>query len=367
MKKIAALLIFISSACGAQQIASTNATGPNGSVIGYYAAGHNWLYVPVDSNGYLMVDCPGCTGGGTPGGSVNDVQFNNTTFGGDSSFTFNSSTKQVSVASLASTGTCPLTGSGSGLGCWIGTTSATLPSGGNSGFDGIVAGVTALYAAIGVAAPTPLLTQASLQSPQIAVLTSASGTYTTPTGAIYLKVTAQGCGGAGAGSGTGASDGGNCASGNTTFGASITAGFGGGGSAFYSYGGTGGTATGGNDNRAGDPGGSAIIALATGPGGNGAGGCSGGGGHGGWTQGGFFTGSNATSPGGGGGGAAATGVANPGGGGGAGGCVYALITSPASTYAYAIGGGSTGGGAGTSGSAGGNGAAGQIIVEAYFQ
>lgn len=65
MKKIAALLIFISSACGAQQIASTNANGPAGSVIGYNAAGHNWLYVPVDANGYLLVDCPDCTGGGT--------------------------------------------------------------------------------------------------------------------------------------------------------------------------------------------------------------------------------------------------------------------------------------------------------------
>lgn len=66
MKKIAALLIFISSACGAQQIASTNATGPAGSVIGYNAAGHNWLYVPVDTNGYLLVDCPDCTGGSIP-------------------------------------------------------------------------------------------------------------------------------------------------------------------------------------------------------------------------------------------------------------------------------------------------------------
>ena len=49
-------------------------------MIGYNAAGPNWLYVPVDANGYLMVDCmAGCTGGG--GGELgtlaNDLVTNN--------------------------------------------------------------------------------------------------------------------------------------------------------------------------------------------------------------------------------------------------------------------------------------------------
>lgn len=52
----------------AQKIASTNLTGPAGSVIGRNFP-TNWLYVPVDSSGYLLVS--GIGGGGGGGGSTN--------------------------------------------------------------------------------------------------------------------------------------------------------------------------------------------------------------------------------------------------------------------------------------------------------
>lgn len=55
---------------GPPQIASKNATGPLGSLIGWYAAGSEWLYVPVDANGNLEVNCvTGCSGTGS--GTVN--------------------------------------------------------------------------------------------------------------------------------------------------------------------------------------------------------------------------------------------------------------------------------------------------------
>jgi hypothetical protein len=97
MKTFVALLVILLSLPGlAQQIAGTGKTGPNGSIIGYNPAGPNWLYVPVDSNGYLLVDCAvGCTGGGggTPSGPSTAVQYNNSgVFGGDATFTFNNST-----------------------------------------------------------------------------------------------------------------------------------------------------------------------------------------------------------------------------------------------------------------------------------
>jgi hypothetical protein len=74
MKKLVAVLgLMASLSCAAQQVAGTGKTGPNGALIGYNAAGPDWLYVPVDANGYLMVDCPGCSGGppsGTAGGAL---------------------------------------------------------------------------------------------------------------------------------------------------------------------------------------------------------------------------------------------------------------------------------------------------------
>lgn len=60
----AATLLLLCLPGLAQQIAGKGETGPAGSVVGYNASAPNWLYVPVDSNGYLMVDCmTGCNGG----------------------------------------------------------------------------------------------------------------------------------------------------------------------------------------------------------------------------------------------------------------------------------------------------------------
>ena len=56
-------------------------------------------------------------------------------------------------------------------------------------------------------------------------------------------------------------------------------------------------------------------------------------------------------------------------GGGSGGCIYAIIASPASTYLYTIGGGGAGGtstGGTVTGQAGGAGGSGYIVVEEYY-
>lgn len=217
-------------------------------------------------------------------------------------------------------------------------------------------------------AEAPIVTAVA---PQVTLIGGAqTGTYTTPAGAVALRVWAVGCGGGGGGSGTSAGNGGNCGSTNTTFGSSIVAGFGAGSAAFYAQGGNGGSAAGGTDLHAGNPGANVGLGIITDNGGAGGGaGCGGGAGAGGLAQGSGTqaAGQGGQSPGGGGGGAAADGVPNAGAGGGGGGCVYMLIASPLATYAYATGGTAPGGVAGTSGFAGGDGAAGQIMVEALFQ
>lgn len=106
MRKIltAAMFVVMAVASFAQQIAGKGETGPAGSVVGYNAAGPNWLYVPVDSNGYLMVDCmTGCSGGGgTPGGSDTQVQYNAAgSFAGNAAFTFNSTSGTLTANGYA--------------------------------------------------------------------------------------------------------------------------------------------------------------------------------------------------------------------------------------------------------------------------
>lgn len=193
--------------------------------------------------------------------------------------------------------------------------------------------------------------------PAITVLTSGSGTYTTPTGATKLWVRMIGGGGGGGGSGT--SPGAATDGVNTTFG-TLTAGL---GSHGIVVGGTGGIGTNGDlnipgtaggtgtsqTNQFGGGGGQSVFASA------GTGGAPGGGAGG-------NAGANSGS---GGGGAGDGSTTSSGGGGGAGAYVEKLITSPNATYLYAVGGGGTGGTAGTNGFAGGNGAAGIIIVIAF--
>lgn len=205
---------------------------------------------------------------------------------------------------------------------------------------------------------------------------SATGTYTTPTGAIELDVEMCGAGSGGGGAGT-TSTGGNGGAGTaSTFGASLTAN---GGAATPLSGATAlataATASGGDANLSGALGQAGSYVNGTnwyGGGGMGASSYYGGGASGGWITAAGSVGAAASAhapcAGGGGGVPNASGVsANPGFGGNAGAFLTKVISSPAATYAYTVGAAGTGGTAGTSGSAGGNGSDGFIKVTAKFQ
>ncbi len=207
-----------------------------------------------------------------------------------------------------------------------------------------------------------------LAAPTVQKFTSGSGTYTTPAGVLYIRVEMVGGGGGGQGSSTSAwASNSATVGGNTTFGTSLLV-ANGGGLGYVN----GGVANG--------------FSLGTGPVGYGRPGIPG-------QNGGYKTAAGALSLGGGGGTGAGralfsaggeAAIANSGGGGGgaglgdstagwlgAGGAsgsyVNAIITSPASTYSYAVGAGGSGGSAGTSGNAGGAGGSGIIIVTEYYQ
>lgn len=205
------------------------------------------------------------------------------------------------------------------------------------------------------------------------ILTSGSGTYTTPAGVLYLQVRMVGGGGGGVGSGTGA----GTASGNggdTTFGSSLLTAGGGLGGSWASGPNAGGSAT-----IAAGPTGIALAGsygdpLNDGQGtsqrpAGGSGGTSpfGGAGAGGQvTQAGFAGITNTGSGGGGGGGISSASEVVTGQGGGAGGYIDALISTPSATYAYAIGVAGSAGGAGTGGRAGAAGGSGIIIVDEFY-
>ena len=223
--------------------------------------------------------------------------------------------------------------------------------------------------------PTPVYKAITIQK-----FTSGTGTYTLPASPapIYIRVVMAGGGGGGSGSGlvNTAGSGGN--GGNTTFGSSLLAANGGiggadagatpasqGGTASLGTGPVGLALTGGNGQ--GTFGGYAgFVNLFTG--GSGGNGPLGGAGQNG---GGVINGSaGATNTGSGGSGAGGPNNAGnyyPGTGGGAGGYVDAIITSLASSYAYAVGAAGTAGTAGTSGNTGGAGGSGVIIVEEFYQ
>jgi hypothetical protein len=194
----------------------------------------------------------------------------------------------------------------------------------------------------------------------VTVLTSGSGTYTTPTGATRLRVRLVGAGGSGSGSGTSAGAG--SGGGNTTF--STLTGFGGGGGGNTGEGGTGGNASGGDINIQGQGGSQTDAGLTNQRGGGSGQSPFGGGGR--QPNSGNGGGTAQTNSGSGGAGAGCGGTPNSGGGGAAGGYVEKLITNPAATYSYAVGGGASGGSAGTSGFTGGAGAAGIIVIEELY-
>ena len=208
-------------------------------------------------------------------------------------------------------------------------------------------------------------TLAVYADPQVTVYTSSSGTYTVPTGARYLTVELVGGGAGGSASSNGAAGG---AGGNTTF--STLTGTGG-TSNTPTVGGLGGAASGGDVNIAGGSASGSYQAYTT-SGASYTGGSNGGvsffGGAGrGAAPGSSAGGAAATNSGSGGGGGSQNTTAYAGTGGGAGGYVRKLITSPSSTYSYAVGAGGSGGAAGVTDSfAGGAGGSGIIIVTAYF-
>jgi hypothetical protein len=214
----------------------------------------------------------------------------------------------------------------------------------------------------------------SLQTPTIQKFTSGSGTYTTATGAFYIRVRMVGAGGGGGGTGTSSDGGTGGTGGNTTFGSSL----------LVANGGVGGT-----DSNPGTGGAGGSASLGTGPVGTALSGGTGGTGGAGTTGGiNYSGGMGASSPFGGAGANSAGGnggysaIANTGsggggagpstgvfaaGGGGAGGFVDAIIASPSATYSYAIGAAGTAGTAGTSGFTGGAGGSGYIEVTEYYQ
>ena len=206
----------------------------------------------------------------------------------------------------------------------------------------------------------------SITSPTMTVLTTGSGTYTTPAGVLYLRIRAIGGGGGGCGGGTNTNPTEGTDGGNTTI-STITAGGGGKGRNYATaINSTGGSASGGNLNLPGSPG---APRMGTSTGTNGQYGASsyfGSGGVGGEFNNGT-TPTNAVAPGSGGGTPAPSGAAVSGGAGGSGGYVEKIITSLSATYSYSVGAPGTAGSAGTSGRQGGGGASGIIIIEEYYQ
>ena len=211
-----------------------------------------------------------------------------------------------------------------------------------------------------------------ITAPTVQRFTSGSGTYTKPTSPSPLYIRLKMSGGGGGGAGSGSSGGGNGGNGNaSTFGGTALAGGGYGGNWGTITGGQGGTNTttgivvinqaGGNGAGGQEPG---VIAQLIG------GGSGGSNPFGGFGQGRFGTANNGVGNSGGGGGGCELGSATTGAsgsGGGSGGYMDLIITSPSSTYSYAVGTGGTGGSAGTSGGAGGSGGSGIIIVEEFYQ
>lgn len=225
------------------------------------------------------------------------------------------------------------------------------------------------------AAATP--TFRTIPAPTVQKFTSGSGTYTTPTGCIRLEIRMIGAGGGGSGSAAAASNnsGNGGTGGATTFGTTLLVANGGVGAAGPNTppGGVGGTASLGTG-----PIGTALSGGNGGPGtqttaGNYALGASGAsspfcqGGPGGAINTSGVAGIANTGTGGGGGGPSTAGATNIGAGGGAGGFIDAIINSPLTSYAYAVGAAGTAGAAGTSGFAGGAGGSGYIIVREYYQ
>lgn len=217
---------------------------------------------------------------------------------------------------------------------------------------------------------------ATLTAPNVTTYTSGSGTWSRTGSPLYIRVRMVGGGGGGGGANNNAADGNNgTAGGNTTFGTTLLVANGGGGGRGDNTMNSGGTASLGSG-----PVGTAVSggsgqgtsttvsgSYAYPAGGNGAASPFGGAGGGG-APGVAGAAAAANSGSGGGGGGTNGGVSSKSGGGGAaGGFVDAIITSPSSTYSYAVGAAGAGGSGLNGAFAGGNGGAGYIEVTEYYQ
>lgn len=205
------------------------------------------------------------------------------------------------------------------------------------------------------------------------VLTSGtSATYTTPSGAIQLKIRMVGGGGGGGGTASDGTGSNGLSGGNSSFN-SIVANGGAGGTASNS----GGYSTGGAGGSGGSGSASVRINGSIGQFGSnkntagntfgGSGGTSVFGGSGAIVSN-AAAGSNASIGGSGGSGGSCNGNGNigTGGGGGAGEYVELIINNPSATYIYSVGAAGGSGANGTGGQSGGNGGGGLIIVDEYY-
>lgn len=203
-----------------------------------------------------------------------------------------------------------------------------------------------------------------------------TSTFTTPSGAKYLRVKIVGGGGGGGGSVTTASSsaGAGSSGGNTLFGVTslvANGGTGGGAAGGSGAGGSGGSISFGGDVTPvlGVIGGSSSAISQSGTTGYVAGVMGAPSFFGGQGVGGTVAGAGGSAAGGsgsGGGGAGGPSNGYNGAGGGAGGYAEAIIVGPAASYSYTVGAGGGGGSAGTGGAAGGDGAQGRVVVETYF-
>ena len=206
---------------------------------------------------------------------------------------------------------------------------------------------------------------ASFTPPTIQKFTSGSGTYTTPAGALYLKVRMTGGGGGGGGSGLTSGTGGT--GGNSTFGTSLLTANGGVGGIFNAQGGSGGSPTVSSPAIS-------ILDIAGSNGGTGEqartfafGGCGGSNPISGVApMSNNIAGFSGKLGGGGGGGSGGATAVITGSGGGAGAYIEAIILNPSATYSYAVASGGAGGTAGTSGFAGGAGGNAFIEITEYY-
>ena len=204
------------------------------------------------------------------------------------------------------------------------------------------------------------------KAPTQQIFTSGSGTYHTPANVLWLRVRMIGGGGGGGGGGTGtatAATGGS----NTTFGG-VTAGGGGRGADLTNAAGSAASAAGISNgfSFAGSIPSPVLTTLTTlaelgTPGfgtGFGSGTVSVDGGNG-------QSGTGNTGAGGAGGASTAS-TAQPGGSGGSGAYVEMIISSPAASYSYTVGGGGSAGSNSANGFAGGAGGSGIVIVEEHY-